>query len=523
MTKKAPSRVPAGAPARATVRATAARDPYFRIALIAVAFVALLRLLWLAGRPIDLYPDEAQYWIWAQHLDWGYYSKPPFVAWMIAATTALFGDTDLAVKAGAPLTYIATGLVVFAIAARLYGRRVAAWCAIAFVTLPGVSLSALIISTDVPLLLFWAVATYGFIRAREDQAGIRWWLLIGLACGLGTLSKYFMAFWPAAALLYLLLWRDERVHLRRFGLAMLVAVAVYSPNIVWNWAHDFASYRHTGSNADLHGFALHPLSVIEFFGSQFAVFGPVFLTVLIWVAAQALRGRLDRKIGLLLILSAPFVAGFTFFALLSRSQPNWAAPAYLTATVLVVGWLYERGREAWVQWSVVLHIVIAILALGARDFSHAAGYALPGEYDPLHRVRGWATLGRSLSTLRNEHAELPTLGDDRELMAELIYYMEPHPFDMQIWNPAEHVRNGFEMDQSLPDIPGGDYLWITNRTEFTEVTGRFETNTPLAHVLVPLGPGLAREVWVYELRGFKGYAHATAPADASSAAPAEAE
>ena len=503
----------------------AATDPYFRIALIAVGGVTLLRLLWLAGRPIDLYPDEAQYWIWAQHLDWGYYSKPPFVAWMIAATTALFGENDLAIKIGATFTYIGTSLVVFAIAARLYDRRIAAWCAIAFITLPGVSASALIISTDVPLLFFWAVATYGFIRAREDGASPAWWLLVGAACGFGTLSKYFMLFWLAVALLHLLLWRVERRHLGRFGLAVIAAFAVYMPNILWNWAHDFASYRHTGSNADFHGFALHPLSLVEFLISQFGVFGPVFFAALLWLAVQALRGRVDRRSGLLLLLSAPFVVIFSVQALLSRAQPNWIAPAYVAGTVLVVGWLYEQKREAWVQWSVVLHIVAAILILGARDIiritgiTEIAGYKIP---DPLHRLRGWATLGRSLSEIRNQHAELPLLGDDRELMSGLIYYMQPHPFDMQIWNPAQHVRNGFEMDQSLPDTPGGDYLWITNRADPSEIADRFESHEQVAHVLVPTGGGSLREAWVYVLRGFKGYPHATAPADGSTTAPAAA-
>ncbi|MGB8839784.1 MAG: glycosyltransferase family 39 protein [Aliidongia sp.] len=507
------------APSSVGRRNPAATDPYFRIALVAAAGVTLFRMLWLAGNPIDLYPDEAQYWIWAQHLDWGYYSKPPVVAWMIAATTALFGENELAIKIGAPLTYIGTSSMVFAIAARLYDRRVAAWAAMAFITLPAVSLSAVIISTDVPLLFFWALATYGFIRAREAGASAGWWLLVGVACGLGTLSKYFMAFWLAAALLHLLLWPVERVHLRRFGLAVLAAIAVYLPNILWNWAHDFASYRHTGNGADIHGLTLHPLSLLEFFGSQFGVFGPIFFAALLWIAAGAVRGRIDRRGGLLLILSVPFVAGFCGLALLSRAQPNWAAPAYVTGTVLVVGWLYERKREAWVQWSVVLHIVIAVLALGARDISHAAGYRLPGEYDPLHRVRGWTVLGRSLGEIRSQYPDLPLLGDDRELMAGLIWAMRPHPFDMRIWNPAEHVRNGFEMEQSLPDAPGGDYLWITNRRDPTEMTNRFDSHEQVAHVVVPLGPGLVREVWVYVLRGFKGYPQAAAAAGASTARP----
>jgi hypothetical protein len=501
-------------------RVPASTDPYFRIALIATAGVALLRLLWLAGKPIDLYPDEAQYWIWAQHLDWGYYSKPPMTAWLIAATTALFGENDLAVKIAAPLAYIGTGLLVFATAARLYERRIAAWCAIAFVTLPAVSYSAVIITTDVPLAFFWTLAIYGFVRAREDGAGGYWWWLVGLAFGLGLLSKYFMAFWPAAALLHLAVWRDERRHLPGLGLAVLVGFALYLPNFAWNWAHGFASYRHTGDNADIHGLALHPVSVLEFLASQLGVFGPLFFALLIWIAVASLRVRPNRKTALLLMFSAPFVVIFCGVALLSRAQPNWVAPAYVAATVLVVGWLHERGRDALVQWSVVLHVAAAVLLMGARDISHSVGYRLPGAYDPAHRVRGWARLGRSVDEVRREHAELPLLGDDRELMAALIYYMRPHPFDMQIWNPAGHVRSGFEMNQSLPDTPGGDYLWITNRSEPSEILNRFDSYDTPAHILVPLGPPvrsgeapLSREVWVYALHGFKGYRNATAPAD----------
>jgi 4-amino-4-deoxy-L-arabinose transferase-like glycosyltransferase len=440
------------------------------------------------------------------------------VAWMIAATTAMFGDNELAIKIAAPLTYIGTSLVVYAIAARLYDRRVAAWCAIAFVTLPGVSLSALIISTDVPLLFFWAVATWGFIRARAPGAGIGWWLLVGVACGLGTLSKYFMPLWLAAGFLYLVSWRAERVHLARFGLAILAAVLVYLPNILWNCAHDFASYRHTGSNADIHGWALHPFSLLEFLGDQFAVFGPVFFAVLIGIAIQALGGRVDRCRALLLLFSVPLVAIFCGVALLSRANANWVGPVYVTGTVLVVGWLHERHREAWVQWSVVLHVAIAVLALGAGDIAHLAGTGDPF-YRSRDRVRGWATLGRALSEIRTQNLDLPLLGDDRELMAELIYYMQPHPFEMKIWNPAEHVRNGFEMDQSLPDQPGGDYLWITDRIDPTEMTDRFDSHEQVAHVVVPLGQGVLREAWVYVLRGFKGYPRARAPADGATTAP----
>ena len=54
---------------------------------------------------ISLYVDEAQYWTWAQHLDWGYFSKPPGVAALTWLSTVLFGDGLVGVKALSMLCY----------------------------------------------------------------------------------------------------------------------------------------------------------------------------------------------------------------------------------------------------------------------------------------------------------------------------------------------------------------------------------------------------------------------------------
>jgi hypothetical protein len=502
-------------------------DPMFRIALLVVGVVTFLRLLWLAGQPIDLYPDEAQYWIWAQKFQFGYYSKPPMIAWLIWATTHMFGETDLAVKVAAPMLYVPTSLFIHATAKRLYDARIAAWSMIAFITLPAVSISALIVSTDVPLLLCWAAATYGFVRAREE-GGQRWWLLVGIAGGLGLLSKYAMGFWLGSALGFLLLVPGERRHLKPFLLSLLLTLAVYAPNFIWNATNGFVSYLHTRDNANARDFGLHPGAFAEFAGSQFAVFGPIFLGTLLVIVANARRVGADRRALMLMVFALPTLAIMLVESILSRAQPNWSAPTYLTATILVVAYLNQKGRDALVQWSVVLHVALCVLVLGARDIGTAVHHPIPGKYEPLHRLRGWRTLGNSLTQIRLQHLDLPLLADQRELMAALIYYMQPHPFEMRMWNPAGHVKNGFEMDDSLPDTPGGNYLWITERTEgpeLSQVFDRFTAHVPVAHVLVPLGPGLAREVTVYQLTGFKGYADhpaaagATTPSDAPAAPP----
>lgn len=487
-------------------------DPTFRLALAGVLFVTVLRLLWLSGNPLDLYPDEAQYWIWSQQIDWGYYSKPPLIAWLIAATTSLLGEGDFAIRVSAPILHAMTALVLYGIGVRLYDRSVGLWSALAFITLPSISISAVLISTDVPLLLCWALATYGFVRVVLEKGDPRWWILVALAGGVGLLAKYAMGFWIGSALLYLVMVRDERRHLGRFGLALLGSLLVVAPNLIWNATHGYVTFLHTRDNANVHGFALHPDALALFAGGQFAVFGPVFMATLILILVQTVRGGsamragADRRTLMLLTFSLPTLAVMLVVSLLSRAQPNWAAPAYLSALVLVVGTLHAWRRPGLVAASVILHVVAAVALFGARDAALALGTPIAGRYEPLHRLRGWHTLGRSVSVIARQHPDLAVMGDERELMAALVRYMDPHPFHIIQWNPAHMVRSFFQMTNSLVDQPGGDYLWVTNRVNKDEVLTRFSRTAELAHILVPLGPGLNREVWVYGLYGFKGYA-----------------
>src|SRR5262245_50439424 len=70
--------------------------------LLAAALILLvggLRLAFLVTDcPLDLAPDEAHYWDWSRHLDWGYYSKGPLVAALIRAADLLGGPSAPVVR-----------------------------------------------------------------------------------------------------------------------------------------------------------------------------------------------------------------------------------------------------------------------------------------------------------------------------------------------------------------------------------------------------------------------------------------
>ena len=220
----------------------------YRITAAIIAAITIVRIAVLVVSPLELYPDEAQYWLWAQTPALGYFSKPPMIGWIVWLTTSLFGNDEWAIRLGVPLLHAGTALFIYGIAKRTSDARVGMWSALAYLTLPGISYSCGLISTDVPLLLFWAMALYAFIRAL-DEPGWRWPVVCGIALGLGLLSKYAMLYFVLGAVLSAIAIPKVRklvVSLR--GLAiLLIGLAILSPNIWWNAAHGFPTVaRHRG-------------------------------------------------------------------------------------------------------------------------------------------------------------------------------------------------------------------------------------------------------------------------------------
>jgi 4-amino-4-deoxy-L-arabinose transferase-like glycosyltransferase len=314
--------------------------------LIVVGLITLIRVAVLVLSPLQLYPDEAQYWWWAQTPDWGYFSKPPMIAWVVWLTTAVFGNAEWAIRLASPLLHGATALVLYGIGKRCFGERAGFWSAIAYATLPGISYSSGLISTDVPLLFFWAVALYAFLRAMAET-GWRWAIVCGVALGLGFETKYAMAyFFLGAGIAAFVSAEARRLVLSARGLAMLgLAVLLLLPNVLWNARHGFPTVAHTGHNADWSHARYSPMSVLSFLGSQFGVFGPVMMAGLLF-ALWRLKSPNAR---LLAGFSLPVLLLICVQSFISEANANWAAVAYVAATPLAVAALLElwQARALW--------------------------------------------------------------------------------------------------------------------------------------------------------------------------------
>ena len=83
-------------------------------------FFIILKVFSVFSTNFDLFGDEAQYWVWSKSLDLGYFSKPPLLAWIIAAFSFLFGDSFEVLKFLPVLMYVLTSCAVYLLYKKLY-------------------------------------------------------------------------------------------------------------------------------------------------------------------------------------------------------------------------------------------------------------------------------------------------------------------------------------------------------------------------------------------------------------------
>ena len=476
--------------------------------LIAIASVRIFHLLFLY--PVDLYPDEAQYWYWAQTPSFGYFSKPPLIAWAIAATTAVCGNAEGCVRLSSPLFQLGASLFVLGIGRRLFSPLVGVWSAVAFATLPGVSVSAAVVSTDASLLFFWAAALYALVRIL-DKAEIRWWLLLGAAIGLGMMAKYAMAFFVLSLVLLLIVDGKARTTFFERGslFATVLAGLIFLPNLIWNAQHRFVTLAHTEANANLSGSLFHPSALGEFLVSQLGVFGPILFIALMWLVIRRTRLLAQNPYRLLIVFATPPLVLMTGLSLLSRANANWAAPTYIAGTILVTAVLLAEGRKILLTVSAALHIGVAIAAFAVAGWAVTRPDALPSWADPLTRLRSWHSFGLDVASVSEPVPHRGYLFEDRPELVEMLYYGMPQPVEVWKWSPSGVIHDHFDLTRNVASAPPGPLVLVTSTEKPDYILEHFAHAEPIGSVRQFLGHGRQRAVRMFLVDGFKGYVSET--------------
>ena len=475
---------------------------------LAVAILAVLtavRLIGLKYSVVDLFFDEAQYWAWSREPAFGYFSKPPLLAWTIALAERICGSSEACIRAPAPILYFGTSLVVYAVARQLYDAQVAFYAALSTALATGAAFSARIISTDVPLLFFWALALLAYVKLLAG-GGTRWSVVLGIALGLGLMAKYAMIYFLFGVALAAVLDPDARAMLRNpaLWLAFAIAAFVVAPNILWNIENGLATFRHTGDNIQGGGLAFDPFKGLEFIAAQFAVFGPVVFAVLLLAFLRIGAPETSRADRLMLAFALPPLVLVTATGFVTRALANWAAPAFVSAAVVVAAILVRRRAWTWLALSLALGAAVQVALIAGDAMATRLNVPWLANGDVYRRTLGWRALGERAGELARRVGARTIVSDARDDVASLVYYWRDQPEQVLSWPRGPIPDHQFDLTRALTSAAPLPVLLVSRCVSTARLAAQFAIVEPLGAFEAPTGPKSARTYFAFKLDGRRG-------------------
>jgi 4-amino-4-deoxy-L-arabinose transferase-like glycosyltransferase len=406
-----------------------------QIVLVAViALLLVVRAVFAAILPLSA--DEAYYWLWSRHLALGYYDHPPAIAWLIAAGTGLLGSTPLGVRlSGIVLSLPVTWLVWDSARLLLKDRNLAALAALFFNLTLMTSVEMLAATPDMPSVVTAALMFWALVKVRETGRP-NWWIVVGVAAGLGLLSKLSVLFVGLGTLLWLVTDRDQRRWLATpwpWGAALL-ALLLYAPALWWQSQHQWETFAFQFARLDSGGLTGRYLG--EFLAAQVGLATPLIFVLM--VAGLWTGRKPGTPLFLPAILVATAMAYFLIHALHARVQGNWPCFVYPMLSVLAAAVFCTAARARCWRWVSLGAAPMAGLMLAAL-YLQAGWGVVPLRHDPVARTLGrdFQPAARMAATLVEAGLARAVVTTDYETTAWLRFN-QPQLAVIQITEPQRY-------------------------------------------------------------------------------------
>jgi 4-amino-4-deoxy-L-arabinose transferase-like glycosyltransferase len=433
-----------------------------------IAVLTAMRVIYASL--IDLRTDEAYYWTWSKESVLSFLDHPPMIAWFIRFGTAIFGDTNLGVRFAGIVAMLVTQLLLADIVRRVTHDVRAVVIA---VLMPEAALYYGLlmakVSPDVALIPFATAMLWALVRLHESSDA-RWWLAAGLFAGLAMLSKFTAVMLAPAVLAFMLVpaWRRRWLLSPYPWAAALIALVVFLPVLIWNYQHDWASFKFQFVRAT----ATHQMSfrtVGDYIGLQLGLVGFILLPVVLsGVTLTAWRGY-RRGDAVAILLSTAVIVPFCYFfwkSLTLRVGDTWPMfiwPAGFAAAAINIAMLPREGFPDWMIKSTLAWARAAIVAgiafvIGVFLYYVVTPWNFIGRTDPIGGEAGYEqVVGPARAQLQKTGATWIATTDYRTY-AMLRWYFRSDPVPVVQINERSRFE-GFR-DPGMSAIQGHAGLYV---------------------------------------------------------------
>jgi len=403
--------------------------------LFLLIFIILcIRIVSLYFSPLEVQGDEAQYWYWSTYFDWGYYSKPPLVAWIIGIFTSTFGNSIFILKLPSLLAHFLTSFVLFNLS-KAFNRNTeeSLWLSITYLLFFAVSLSSNIISTDPFLLLFWSSSLL-FFKICLNKKSIKNIILTSIFVALGFYAKYAMIYFFLSSVV-LISFTDNKKELVKSILIISFFVLIFiSPHLYWVYSTNWVTFIHTGDNFNWNASLYNFEQLINFIVSQFFISTPIIL--FIFIKQFAKTKKFIQSYSFEIAFSLPILVLITAQSFISRANANWSSVAFIGVTMIAVNILYKNYKKIFLLNTALGLVVLILISVFIIN---------PPNISPFNKLMGMEGAAKEIQFLDESLNSDYIVFDDRMNIAKFLYYLPSKNKKLKYLSYGDHPGNHFEM------------------------------------------------------------------------------
>ena len=403
--------------------------------LFLLIFIILcIRIVGLYFSPLEVQGDEAQYWYWSTYFDWGYYSKPPLVAWIIGLFTSIFGNSIFILKLPSLLAHFLTSLVLFNLS-KVFNRNTeeSLWLSITYLLFFAVSLSSNIISTDPFLLLFWSSSLL-FFKICLNKKTFKNIILTSIFVALGFYAKYAMIYFFLCSIILILFTDNKKELIKSILIISFFVLILISPHLYWLYSTNWVTFIHTGDNFNWNASLYNFEQLFNFVVSQFFISTPIIL--FIFIKQFAKTKKFIQSYSFEISYSLPILVLITAQSFISRANANWSSVAFIGVSMIAVNILYKNYKKIFLLNTAIGLVVLILVSIFIIN---------PPNISPFNKLQGMKDAAKEIQFLDESLNTDYIVFDDRMNIAKFLYYLPSKSKKLRYLSYGNYPGNHFEM------------------------------------------------------------------------------
>lgn len=452
------------------------------------------------GATLGLGEDESYYWVWSKHLALSYYDHPPMIAYLIALSTHLFGDTPFAVRFFNILMIPVTSILIYLIALNIYKKESIANGSVFLINIvPMFFLGSILTAPDMPMLFCYTLGLYLFVKIVYESKSYYWYYL-GLVTGLGLLSKYMILFLYLAVFLYLILDEKQRFWFKKPQpyIAFVLSLVMFTPVIIWNYQHQWVSFIFQFYSRHLHHANLLE-NVIRFLVPQLILITPLFFVALIIIVIKKFFSQQER---LLLCFGLPPLIVFAIASIFSKSVPTWAIMSYVPLFILFVANAqhYYKTKLLGILFSCLLAVVAITQAYYPIIKFKPLKNDLTIDLDP----KAWINVAQAVDEfMAGKGGDWFVFSHRYQIASQLAFAVKNK---YQVNSLPVYAVEGNKFWQNEAQLHGKNGLFVTNDYYYDDPTKMYACEKWLPYKTVDITRAnlVYRKVFLYQCINYQG-------------------